>query len=68
MVSELMPDLATFQSHVVRLAKGGMQPVICGSMGEAHHLTHDERVTLFKTARKALDEAGLKETVLIAGT
>jgi dihydrodipicolinate synthase/N-acetylneuraminate lyase len=45
-----------------------MQPVICGSMGEAHHLTHDERVTLFKTARQALDDAGLTETVLIAGT
>lgn len=45
-----------------------MQPVVCGSMGEAHHLTHDERVSLFKAAREALDEAGLNETVLIVGT
>jgi len=45
-----------------------MQPVVCGSMGEAFHLTHEERVSLFSAARQALDEAGLKETVLIAGT
>ena len=45
-----------------------MQPVVCGSMGEAFHLSHDERVVLFKAAREALDEAGLNETVLIAGT
>jgi dihydrodipicolinate synthase/N-acetylneuraminate lyase len=61
-------DLATFKTHVVKLAKAGMQPVVCGSMGEAHHLTDDERVTLFSTARSALDEAGLTDTVLICGT
>jgi len=53
---------------VVELAKIGMQPVVCGSMGEAFHLTHEERVVLFKAAREALDEAGLSETVIIAGT
>lgn len=37
-------------------------------MGEAHHLTQDERLSLFKAAREALDEAGLNETVLIVGT
>ena len=37
-------------------------------MGEAFHLTHEERVVLFKAAREALDEAGLSETVIIAGT
>lgn len=61
-------DVKTFKDHVVRLAKIGMQPVVCGSMGEAFHLTHDERVVLFKAAREALDEAGLNETVIIAGT
>lgn len=53
---------------MVELAKIGMQPVVCGSMGEAFHLTHEERVVLFKAAREALDEAGLSETVIIAGT
>ncbi|WVQ77719.1 hypothetical protein IAR50_007409 [Cryptococcus sp. DSM 104548] len=61
-------DIPTFQKHVVDLAKVGMQPVVCGSMGEAFHLTDDERVTLFKAAREALDSAGLQDTVLIAGT
>lgn len=37
-------------------------------MGEAFQLTDDERVTLFKETRAALDEAGLLDTVVIAGT
>ena len=45
-----------------------MQPVICGSMGEAFHLTAEERKTLFKATRQALDAAGLSDTVFIAGT
>ncbi|WWC92758.1 uncharacterized protein L201_007717 [Kwoniella dendrophila CBS 6074] len=61
-------DIETFRKHVVKLAKVGMQPVVCGSMGEAFHLTDDERFTLFKESRKALDEAGLHDTVIIAGT
>ncbi|WWC73735.1 uncharacterized protein I206_107707 [Kwoniella pini CBS 10737] len=61
-------DLDTFRKHVVKLAKVGMQPVICGSMGEGFHLSDDERFTLFKETRKALDEAGLHDTVFIAGT
>jgi 4-hydroxy-2-oxoglutarate aldolase len=61
-------DIPTFKSHVARLAKSGMQPVVCGSMGEAHHLSDDERVQLFTEARAALDAAGCSDTVLIAGT
>ena len=37
-------------------------------MGEAHHLLPEERVTLFKAARQALDQAGLSDSVIIAGT
>jgi dihydrodipicolinate synthase/N-acetylneuraminate lyase len=37
-------------------------------MGEAFHLSHEERVTLFTAAREALDQAGLTDTVVIAGT
>ncbi|WVR08087.1 hypothetical protein IAU60_005133 [Kwoniella sp. DSM 27419] len=61
-------DLDTFRKHVVKLAKVGMQPVICGSMGEAFSLSDEERGVLFKETRKALDEAGLYDTVVIAGT
>ena len=61
-------DVQTFATHLVRLAKAGVRPVIAGSMGEAHHLSHTERVTLIKAARKALDDAGLTTTPIIAGT
>ncbi|KAI8998647.1 dihydrodipicolinate synthetase [Trametes punicea] len=37
-------------------------------MGEAHHLTPAERVTLIKTVRQALDEAGFTSVPIIAGT
>ena len=56
-------DVQTFASHIVRLARAGVRPVIAGSMGEAHHLSHHERITLIKAARSALDEAGFDEVV-----
>lgn len=37
-------------------------------MGEAHHLSPEERVTLIKAARKALDSVGLSHVPIIAGT
>jgi len=40
---------------------------LAGSMGEAIHLSHEERVTLIKTARKALDNVGLLSVPVIAG-
>lgn len=64
----LSTDIQLFKDHVVKLAKIGMQPVVCGSMGEAFHLSHEERIQLFSAARQALDQAGLTDTVLIAGT
>jgi L-threo-3-deoxy-hexylosonate aldolase len=62
------PDIPTFTAHLVRLAKVGMLPVISGSMGEAHHLTNEERTSLIVESRKALDEAGLNDVPIIAGT
>lgn len=61
-------DLDSFSAHVVRLAKANVRPLVAGSMGEAIHLTHSERATLIKTARKALDDAGLHDVPVIAGT
>ncbi|TXT13678.1 hypothetical protein VHUM_01045 [Vanrija humicola] len=61
-------DLATLATHVVSLAKAGVQPVICGSMGESHHLTREERKAVIAAARAALDNAGYTDAVLIAGT
>jgi len=61
-------DIPTFEAHVVRTATAGVGPVIAGSMGEATHLSHSERTTLIKAARKALDNAGLTHVPIIAGT
>ncbi|KAI0780953.1 dihydrodipicolinate synthetase [Trametes elegans] len=61
-------DLPPFASHIVRLAKAGVKPLLLGSMGEAHHLSHAERTTLIKAARQALDEARFTSIPIIAGT
>jgi dihydrodipicolinate synthase/N-acetylneuraminate lyase len=50
------------------MAQAGVAPVLAGSMSEAHHLTPEERVTLIKAARSALDQAGLTQVPIIAGT
>jgi len=61
-------DIPTFKRHLVHLARAEILPVLCGSMGEAIHLLHPERSLLIKSAREALDEAGLEEIPIIAGT
>lgn len=47
--------------HIVSL-------VVNGSMGEAHHLTREERKLLIQTARQVLDENQLTNIQLVAGT
>jgi len=66
--SEESLDIPSFRTHVVRLARAGVGPLVAGSMGEAHHLLHSERVQLIKASREALDEAGLQSVPIIAGT
>ncbi|KAJ3482089.1 hypothetical protein NLI96_g7210 [Meripilus lineatus] len=61
-------DLDAFIAHVLRVVKAGVNPLLAGSMGEALHLSHSERTTLITTARRALDDAGFKDTPIIAGT
>ena len=68
MLDAIDVDIPTFKAHVTRVAKAGVGPLISGSMGEAHHLSHTERSTLIRAARNALDEAGLAEVPIIAGT
>ncbi|CAK7225628.1 hypothetical protein SCUCBS95973_005930 [Sporothrix curviconia] len=60
-------DLNALRQHVVFVAKAGTIPVLAGSAGEAPHLLAAERITLIKTARAALDDAGLREAVIVAG-
>ncbi|KAF5330916.1 hypothetical protein D9619_005439 [Psilocybe cf. subviscida] len=61
-------DIPTFEKHVLKLASAGVGPLIAGSMGEAIHLSHSERVKLIHAARKTLDNAGLTQVPLIVGT
>lgn len=60
-------DLTSYKKHVQFVAKGGVLPVVSGSMGEAIHLSREERISLIKTARAALDEAGLPDMPIMAG-
>ncbi|TBU35992.1 dihydrodipicolinate synthetase [Dichomitus squalens] len=61
-------DIQFQTAHAIRLIKAGVKPLLSGTMGEAHHLSHDERVTLIKAVRTALDEAGYTDVPIIAGT
>jgi len=61
-------DLTTFEFHVARVAKAGICPLVAGTMGEAVHLSHSERTTLIRVARKTLDSAGFYRIPVIAGT
>ncbi|GJJ12647.1 hypothetical protein Clacol_006891 [Clathrus columnatus] len=63
-------DIQTFQEHVVYVARSGVGLVINGSMGEAHHLSREERSLLVRSARSALDSADppLLDVPIIAGT
>lgn len=63
-----LQDLPTFEKHVAKVALAGVAPVIAGSMGEAPHLSHEERITLIRAARKVLDANGLTHLPVIAGT
>lgn len=66
--SYIYTDIPSFESHVVRVATAGVNPLLSGTMGEAAHLSHAERVKLIQSARKALDNAGFLDTPIIAGT
>ncbi|ORY92919.1 hypothetical protein BCR35DRAFT_274061 [Leucosporidium creatinivorum] len=61
-------DLETFKKHALRIAQAGVSLVVNGSMGEAHHLTREERKLLIQTARQVLDDNQLTNIQLVAGT
>ncbi|KAJ5293812.1 hypothetical protein PENANT_c002G00931 [Penicillium antarcticum] len=61
-------DIAAIRRHAVRLAKAGLVGLVTmGSNGEAVHLTREERATVTRETRSALDEAGFKNVPVIAG-
>ncbi|CAG7917510.1 unnamed protein product [Penicillium olsonii] len=61
-------DIAAIRRHAVRLAKAGLVGLVTmGSNGEAVHLTREERKTVTRETRSALDEAGFSNVPVIAG-
>ncbi|KAJ5239939.1 L-threo-3-deoxy-hexylosonate aldolase [Penicillium chermesinum] len=61
-------DVPTIRRHAVRLAKAGLVGLVTmGSNGEAVHLTREERSTVTRETRSALDEAGFQNVPVIAG-
>jgi 4-hydroxy-2-oxoglutarate aldolase len=60
-------ELAAFSKHVTFIASAGTVPVLSGSMGEAIHLSHDERTILIRTCRRTLDDIGLTNVPIVAG-
>ncbi|KAI0481358.1 putative dihydrodipicolinate synthase [Xylariaceae sp. FL0804] len=60
-------DFISYKKHLLNLARRGIVPVCAGSLGEAVHLSPDERVRLIRFIRSTLDEAGLTETPIVAG-
>lgn len=61
-------DIPSIRKHAVRLAKAGLVGIVTmGSNGEAVHLTCEERKTVTRETRSALDEAGFQNVPVIVG-
>ncbi|KAJ5499738.1 hypothetical protein LT330_000581 [Penicillium expansum] len=61
-------DIASIRRHAVRLAKAGLVGLVTmGSNGEAVHLSREERMTVNRETRSALDEAGFSNVPVISG-
>jgi L-threo-3-deoxy-hexylosonate aldolase len=61
-------DIPTLQKHVIRMANASIGILLCGSMGEAHHISIEERIEIIQSSRAALDSAGFTTTPIVAGT
>ncbi|THY14130.1 putative dihydrodipicolinate synthase [Aureobasidium pullulans] len=53
-------NLEEYEKHLIL-------PVCAGSLGEAVHLSRDERVTLIRCTRQALDKQGFESVPIVAG-
>ncbi|KAJ5553551.1 hypothetical protein N7494_002929 [Penicillium frequentans] len=60
-------DYETYAKHLLNMTTKGMVPVCAGSLGEAVHLSFEERTDLIRFIRATLDEAGLQSTPIVAG-
>ncbi|THX96946.1 hypothetical protein D6D03_08543 [Aureobasidium pullulans] len=53
-------NLEEYEKHLIL-------PVCAGSLGEAVHLSRDERLTLIRCTRQALDKQGFESLPIVAG-
>ncbi|KAK6086311.1 dihydrodipicolinate synthetase family protein [Seiridium cupressi] len=60
-------DLDALTKHVKFTATAGTIPVVCGSAGEAAHLSAEERTLVIKTTRAALESCDLGNVPIVAG-
>lgn len=61
-------DDATIAKHAVRLARAGVASIVTnGSNGEAVYLSPEERASVTRITRDALDQAGFNQMPLISG-
>ncbi|KAM3089509.1 hypothetical protein ACMFMG_001097 [Clarireedia jacksonii] len=60
-------DLVSYKRHLLNLANKGIIPVCMGSLGEAVHLSREERTTIIRFIRKTLDDECLQTTPIVAG-
>ncbi|KAG7072841.1 dihydrodipicolinate synthetase family protein [Colletotrichum scovillei] len=61
-------DIQTQRQHTIRLSEAGISGfVVMGSNGEAPHLSIEERNTIIRETRQALDSIGSQQTPIIAG-
>ncbi|KXH66814.1 dihydrodipicolinate synthetase [Colletotrichum salicis] len=61
-------DTQTRRQHTIRLSKSGFSGfVVMGSNGEAPHLSVEERSTIIRETRRALDSIGSQQAPIIAG-
>ncbi|KAK6338606.1 hypothetical protein TWF696_009418 [Orbilia brochopaga] len=62
-------DLTAQTEHTLFLAEAGITGlVLCGSTGEAVHMTLGERAELISSQKRALLEKGFDKVVILAGT
>ncbi|OAQ77218.1 dihydrodipicolinate synthase [Purpureocillium lilacinum] len=61
-------DIPTIKSHAQRLARAGLAGlVVMGSNGEAVHCTRDEKLSVLRATREALDDAGFPSVPVLFG-
>jgi len=61
-------DITSIKRHAVRLAKAGLVGLVTmGSNGEAVHLSSEEKITVTKATREALDDAGFTHIPVMVG-